>query len=127
FRNAVLIGFITTLLIVIIGMIGFMQDELNRRRKEIAIRIINGAEQSGIFIMYLIDILKIALPALLIGVLISYGIAQRWLEQFSEKITLAWWIFALCTLLTLCFLGIIIVINVRKAVQSNPVDALKSE
>ncbi|MGL4805417.1 MAG: ABC transporter permease, partial [Bacteroidales bacterium] len=40
FRNAVLIGFITTLLIVIIGMIGFMQDELNRRRKEIAIRII---------------------------------------------------------------------------------------
>lgn len=127
FRNAVLIGFIATLLIVIIGMIGYMQDELNRRRKEIAIRIINGAEQSAIFIMYLIDILKISLPALLIGVLISYGIARRWLEQFSEKISLSWWIFALCTILTLCCLIVIIVFNVRKAIRSNPVDALKSE
>ena len=127
FRNAVIIGFIAAFLIVVIGMIGYMQDELNRRRKEIAIRIINGAEPSAIFLMYMKDILKIALPALLTGSFIAYGIVRRWLEQFSEKITPDWWIFVLCTLLTLCFLAVIVVCNVRKATLSNQAEALKAE
>ena len=47
FRNSVLItsGFI--LLIVIMGLIGYVNDETQRRSKEIAIRKVNGAEASS--------------------------------------------------------------------------------
>ncbi len=48
FRKSVLItsGFI--LLIVIMGLIGYVNDETQRRSKEIAIRKVNGAEASNI-------------------------------------------------------------------------------
>lgn len=44
-RNTVMIGGIITLLIALIGLIGYVRDETNRRSKEIAIRKVNGARQ----------------------------------------------------------------------------------
>lgn len=127
FRNSISIGFIASFLIVIIGLIGYLQDELNRRRKEIAIRIINGAEKSSIFMLYLVDILKLALPSLLVGVIIANGISRRWLEQFSEKISPEWWIFAICVIFIIGFLIIVVAYNIWKATRANPIESLKAE
>lgn len=44
FRDQVLVGGIITLIISLIGLIGYTNDEINRRRKELAIRKVNGAE-----------------------------------------------------------------------------------
>ena len=58
FRNSVLItsGFI--LLIVIMGLIGYVNDETQRRSKEIAIRKVNGAEASNILRLLVCVVLK---------------------------------------------------------------------
>lgn len=61
FRNSVLIGGIVTLLIALIGLLGYTNDEINRRSAEIAIRKINGATIQNIQRLFLKDILRIAL------------------------------------------------------------------
>ena len=48
FRNSVWITSAFILLIVIMGLIGYVNDETQRRSKEIAIRKVNGAEASHI-------------------------------------------------------------------------------
>lgn len=127
FRNSIFIGFIASLLIVIIGLVGYLQDELNRRRKEIAIRIINGAGKSSIFKLYLTDMLKLAFPSLILGVIIAYGISRRWLEQFSEKVSPQWWIFAICIIFIIGFLIVVVAYNIWRATRTNPIESLKSE
>ena len=85
FRDQVLVGGIITLIISLIGLIGYTNDEINRRRKELAIRKVNGAESFDIIRIFLKDIMQIAIPAVLIGCVGSYFISDYWQEQFQEK------------------------------------------
>lgn len=48
FRNAALLAAITILFVTLMGLIGYINDEIQRRSKEIAIRKVNGAEASSI-------------------------------------------------------------------------------
>jgi len=67
FRNATLLAALTILFITLMGLIGYVNDELQRRSKEIAIRKVNGAEASTILEMITGNILWISLPAVVIG------------------------------------------------------------
>jgi putative ABC transport system permease protein len=53
FRDSVLIGGIITLIIALIGLIGYTNDEINRRSAEIAIRKINGASANEILRLFI--------------------------------------------------------------------------
>lgn len=57
FRNSVWITSCFILLIVIMGLIGYVNDETQRRSKEIAIRKVNGAEASHVLRLLIRDIL----------------------------------------------------------------------
>ena len=67
FRDQVLIGGIVTLLISLIGLIGYTDDETGRRRKELAVRKVHGATLREILRIFLSDILRVALPAVVLG------------------------------------------------------------
>lgn len=47
FRSTVFVGVVVTLLISLIGLIGYTNNEIQRRSKEIAIRKVNGATAGG--------------------------------------------------------------------------------
>lgn len=72
FRNSVWITSTFILLIVVMGLIGYVNDETQRRSKEIAIRKVNGAEASTILRLLSRDILYVAVPSVLIGIVVSY-------------------------------------------------------
>ena len=63
FRVGTLTTGITALVIALMGLIGYTTDEVNRRRKEIAIRKVNGATARDIFHMLVTDVLKLSVPA----------------------------------------------------------------
>lgn len=63
FRNAALLAAITILFVTLMGLIGYINDEIQRRSKEIAIRKVNGAEASSILRLFSKDIFWISLPA----------------------------------------------------------------
>ena len=127
FLDAVLIGGIITLLISLIGLIGYTNDEINRRRKEIAVRRVNGATFNDVAGLFLVDILRIALPALVLGGGAAFYAAGRWQEQFSEKVPLSILLFLGCALAVLGIILAVVLINIYRAANANPVDCLKSE
>ena len=67
FRNTVWVTTACIILIVLMGLIGYVSDETQRRSKEIAIRKVNGAEASDILRLLSVDILKIAVAAVVAG------------------------------------------------------------
>ena len=72
FRDSVMIGGIVTLIIALIGLLGYTSDETNRRGREIAIRKVNGATAWSILKMISKDISYIAIPAIVIGMTVAY-------------------------------------------------------
>ena len=127
FRKGVMICGVTILIISLIGLIGYVIDEVNRRRKEIAIRKVNGATLSDVLRLFIKDIVLVALPALLVGAVIAYFISKEWLQMFSERVSLNPFYFLGCVLLLLIIIIGVVIANCWRVANSNPVDYLKTE
>lgn len=127
FRDSVMIGGCITLLIALIGLIGYTNDEVNRRRKEIAIRRVSGSTLMEIMKMFLKDIICIALPAIVLGGCLAFFAVQKWMEQFSEKVPLSWYIFIGCGAVVMLIILAVVSLDVRHTANDNPVNSLKSE
>lgn len=126
-RNTILVGGIVTLLIAIIGLIGYTTDEIKRRSKEIAIRRVNGAQFKEIRSMFIKDIMMIAAPSIILGGVLAAFAAGRWEQQFLVQAGLPWWVFALTFAGTMAIVAVISDLNVCGIARSNPADKLKSE
>ncbi|MDR0995816.1 MAG: ABC transporter permease [Tannerella sp.] len=127
FRDSILAGGLVTLLICLMGLIGYTNDEVNRRRKETAIRKVNGATAREILRIFLHDISRMALPASILGCMGAYFIAKIWLEKFAEKTSLSFLLFVVCVLGVWLIVIAAAVLNCRRAVNANPADSLKAE
>lgn len=127
FRNGILVAGIVTMIIALFGLVGYTSDEVNRRRKEIAIRKVNGAKVKDILRIFLKDIMKIALPCIIVGDLGAWLIARQWLMSFSEKITMTPLLFIGVTIILFVIIGLSVIINCYKVANSNPVKYLKDE
>lgn len=126
-RNSILIGGLVTLLIAIIGLIGYTIDEVKRRSKEIAIRRVSGAMFSEIRAIFIKDILLIAVPCTLMGCILASMAVNRWEQQFVVQVGLPIWVFMLTFILTIALICIISDIYVCIVAGSNPADSLKTE
>ena len=127
FRTTVMIGGLVALLIALIGLIGYLAGEISRRQKEIAIRKVNGARTADVLRLFVADILRVALPAVILGAASAAVVARQWLEQFSEKAPLPGWLFLVCALFVLAVILSVVCAGCRRVATSNPVRYLKSE
>ncbi|MCD7924128.1 MAG: FtsX-like permease family protein [Bacteroides sp.] len=127
FRNSVLITSSFILLIVIMGLIGYVNDETQRRSKEIAIRKVNGAEASAILRLLARDILYVSIPSILIGTGISYFTGKAWLEQFAEQINLNPLLFIGMALAVMVVIVACVIVKAWRIANENPVNSIKSE
>jgi putative ABC transport system permease protein len=127
FRITVMIGGVVALIIALIGLIGYLAGEMARRQKEIAIRKVNGARTRDVLYLFQADILKVALPAVLIGALCAWYVARIWLEQFSEKSSLPPLMFLVCVLAVTAIILSVVCIGCYRVSNSNPVNYLKNE
>lgn len=87
-RNTMALGAVFSLLIALLGLIGFIRDESLRRSKEMAVRKINGATTSDILSVFAKDIMKLSAVMAVIACIAAYFVAHKWLEQFAEKVSL---------------------------------------
>ncbi|WP_080904206.1 ABC transporter permease [Parabacteroides sp. Marseille-P3160] len=126
FQDAVMIGGIATLIISLIGLIGYTNDEINRRRKEIAIRRVNGATIQKILRLFIIDIIRIAIPAVILGGVGAYFTAVKWQEQFAEKSELTPFLFIACAVAVVALVLSVVSLDCYRAANQNPVESLKA-
>ena len=66
---------------------------IERRTKEIGIRKSNGARTVEIFLMLNKDFIKWIFVAFIIASPLGYFFASKWLQTYSYKISLHWWLF----------------------------------
>lgn len=126
-RNTMALGVVFSLLIALLGLIGFIKDESLRRSKEMAVRKINGATTRNILGIFAKDIMKLSAVMAVIACTAAFFVAHKWLEQFAEKVSLNPLYFIGGAALTLLIVLSVVVLNCLKIARANPVDSLKNE
>ncbi len=109
------------------GLFGLALLESNKRIKEIGIRKVNGAQVMEIISLLNKDIIGITIVAFVIASPIVWYVMNKWLENFTYKTELSWWIFALAGLLALGIALLTVSWQSWKAATRNPVEALRYE
>ena len=127
FRNSVWITSCFILLIVIMGLIGYVNDETQRRSKEIAIRKVNGAEAFHVLRLLTRDILYVSVLSILIGTAVSYFAGRAWLDQFAEQIKLNPLLFIGTALFVQLLIILCVVLKAWYIANENPVKSIKTE
>ena len=126
-RNTMAIGAVFSLLIALLGLIGFIKDESLRRSKEMAVRKINGATTRDILGSFAKDIMKLSAVMAVIACVAAFFVARKWLEQFAEKVSLnPLYFIGGAALVLLIVLGVV-VLNCLRIARANPVESLKNE
>ena len=126
-RNTMALGAVFSLLIALLGLIGFIRDESLRRSKEMAVRKINGATTRDILSVFAKDIMKLSAVMAVIACVAAFFVAHKWLEQFAEKVSLNPLYFIGGALLVLLIVLGVVVLNCLRIARANPVESLKNE
>ena len=126
-RNTVIIGCLVSIIIALFGLIGYVRDESQRRSKEMAVRKINGATVKEIMEIYVAEIMKLSIPAIILGNVGAWFAASAWLRNFSEKIALSPWFFILADVTIILLVSGCVIVNSLRISRSNPVESLKNE
>ena len=126
-RDTMAIGAVFSLLIALLGLIGFIRDESLRRSKEMAVRKINGATTRDILGTFAKDIMKLSVVMAVIACVAAFFVAHKWLEQFAEKVSLNPLYFIGGAVLVLLVVLGVVVLNCLRIARANPVESLKNE
>lgn len=127
FRNVVIIASIAILLIALMGLFGFVNDEIQRRSKEIAIRKVNGAEVPDILRLVSGNIFWTALSAVLVGIVFAYIVSNKWLEQFSDRVSVNGGHFLVVIIIILLLIIGSVIGRSWNVANENPVNSIKNE
>lgn len=118
---------IIAILISCLGLFGLVSYVAEQKKKEIGIRKVLGASIKSVVQLLTKDFIKLVAIAILVASPIAYYFMQRWLEDFTYRIDIQWWVFALAggfamviTLLTVGFQSV-------KSAVANPVKSLRTE
>ena len=126
-RDLIMIGCLASLLITLIGLIGYVRDEVQRRSRELAIRKVMGAGVGELQGLFLRSIALIAVPSIIVGAVLGWYFSTMLMEQFADKIPLLWYVFIACALFVLLIIATIVLIQTHRVATSNPVNYLKTE
>lgn len=127
FRDSVMVASLIMLVVSLLGLFGFVEDEISRRTKEIAVRKVNGALAFDILRLLAKGITYVATPAIVFGVVISFVVGSEWLQQFALKIPLHVTLFFLCGVAIFAVTQFCVAARSMPVAMSNPVDYLKME
>lgn len=123
----VYVGFsILAMFISCLGLFALSLFDIQQRRREIALRKINGATRKDIMTLLLKKYARLLGASFVISIPLSYFVIHRYLEGFAYKAPVSWWLFAIAGIVvTGVSLGTLMG-QTRKATRINPVKALKS-
>ncbi|HMF72365.1 MAG TPA: FtsX-like permease family protein, partial [Flavitalea sp.] len=126
-RKAASISTVLMSLIVGLGIFGLLSQSLARRKREIAVRKVLGAELIHIVAVFARQYALLIGLGLVIACPLAYLLTSNWLEQYAYRIEQSVWTY-LSVILTIG-LGSLLLIGLQcvKTALSNPVDSLKNE
>jgi putative ABC transport system permease protein len=115
------------ILISCLGLFGLAAFSAEQRQKEIGIRKVLGASIPGIVGLLSKDFVKLVVISFVIASPIAWWAMNKWLQAFSYKVTISWWMFAIAGLLSVFIALATVSFQAIKASLANPVKSLKTE
>ena len=124
-----LLAFVSVVCIVIslFGVYSHVTLACERRRKEIAIRKVNGATAWLIMQSFLEQYAWMLLLSCLIAFPVGTLVMRRWLEQYVEQTTINGWLYGLIMVILALFIGLCTGRSVWRAAHENPAEVIKRE
>ncbi len=113
--------------IACIGLFGLSVFAIERKRKEIGIRKVNGSKTTQIMALLNKDFMQWVIISFVLATPIAWYTMNQWLQNFAYKTSLNWWIFALAGILALTIAILTVSFQSYKAAVRNPVEALRYE
>ncbi len=110
-----------------IGLFGLSLFIIERRKKEIGIRRVNGAKISEIITLLNKDFVLWVVIAIVIATPLAWYTMNKWLQNFAYQTNLSWWIFTLAGMLAVGIALLTVSWQSWRAATRNPVDALRYE
>ena len=98
-----------------------------KRTKEIGIRKILGATITNIISLLSKEFVVLVLLAIAIAIPLAWFAASKWLEDFTYRISIEWWVFVIAGLVTVLIALLTVSIQAIKAALTNPVKNLRTE
>jgi putative ABC transport system permease protein len=116
-----------TIIITGLGLFGLAAFTAEQRTKEIGIRKVLGASVPGLVRLISKDFSLLVIISFVLWAPIAWWLMTMYLERYTIRTTIEWWIFPLTGLLALLFAVAIVSTQALRAAQSNPVNSLRSE
>ena len=113
--------------IAIFGIYSLVTLTCEQRRKEIAIRKVNGATIKDILFMFFREYLTMLAMAAAVAFPVTYVIVKQWIQGYIRQMEISIWPFILVFIGLLTIVIISISWRVWKAANENPADVVKSE
>ena len=118
---------ILAIIIACLGLFALAAFMAEQRSKEIGIRKVLGASVQSITKLLSLDFVKLVAIAILLASPIAWWAMNKWLEDFTYRIVIGWWVFALAGIVAIAIALITVSFQSIKAAIANPIKALKSE
>jgi len=106
------------------GMAAFMAEQ---RTKEIGIRRVLGATVLSVWQLLSKEFVILVTVSFLVAAPLAYFGLQQWLQHYSYRTTIPWWIFAITGAGALLLTLLTVSLQIIKATMVNPVKSLRSE
>ena len=110
-----------------LGLFGLASYMAENRIKEIGIRKVLGGSVSGITTLLSKDFIKLVIIAFFIAAPIAWWGMHKWLQTYTYRVDINWWVFALAGFLTVTIALLTVSYQSIKAALANPVHSLRSE
>jgi len=118
---------IFAILIACIGLFGLSSFIAEQRTREIGIRKVLGATVMGVWKLLTKEFAMLVLISITLAIPVSYLTMYKWLQNYSYRISLDWWIFTSAGVgATVVAIATVSFHAVRSAL-SNPARSLKSQ
>jgi putative ABC transport system permease protein len=128
-RIGKLAGFFAVLAIFIscLGLFGMASFIAEQRTKEIGVRKVLGASVFNVWQLMSKDFIVLVFISLFIAVPVAYYFMYQWLQNYTYRTGISWWIFAIAAIGALIITLLTVGFQAIKAGLMNPVKSLRTE
>ena len=114
------------MLISLFGIYAVAAAATSRRRKEIAIRKVVGAEAGNIIRMFLQEYTLQVIAAGVVALPLAYLVMSGWLQGYAYRMNIPWWLLGGVVVGVIILILLTVFMQVLKAADSNPSEVIKA-
>ena len=113
-------------IIAVFGIFSLINLSCEQRRKEIAIRKVNGATISDIISIFLREYMILLALAAIVAFAAGYIVMQHWLEGYVIQTSINWWIYVIILIVVIVIICISIGWRIWQAACQNPAEVINT-